>query len=434
VTLLQTVVSGLRAVTSNRLRSMLTALGMLIGVGALIVTVGIGTGTKSSIGRGLTRLGTNLITVTPGTVVVNGVSQGLGAQTTLTMDDVRALSDRSVAPDILAVSPLVTRTNVIMSAGSQTWTTAVVGATPAFLVTSARYLGSGSMFTDADVEDSAHVAVLGQQTAQSLFPGGDALGSVIKIETVPFRVVGVLQVVGATGTFNPDDVAVVPITTAQESFTAPTAGGATPLGTAGPPTTGAVTAGLDNILTSVQRISISATSRDTIDAAQQEVTDLLLQNHHITDPSQADFKITTQEQILNTLDATSAALTLLLAGVAGISLLVGGIGVMNIMLVSVTERVAEIGLRKALGAKRRDILRQFLIEAASLSAGGGLLGVAFGALSTFLLSRLTTLATVFLPSVAIIGLSISVAIGVVFGVLPAIRAARLEPIVALRGG
>jgi putative ABC transport system permease protein len=182
----------------------------------------------------------------------------------------------------------------------------------------------------------------------------------------------------------------------------------------------------------VQRILVSATSRDTIDAARQEVNDLLLHTHGITDPSQADFLTTTQEQILNTLDATGATLTLLLAGVAGVSLLVGGIGVMNIMLVSVTERIGEIGLRKALGATRTDIMRQFLIEAASLSAGGGVLGVALGGLSTLALNQYTSMAVVFLPAVAAIGVLIAAVIGVVFGVLPALRAARLAPIEALR--
>jgi putative ABC transport system permease protein len=182
----------------------------------------------------------------------------------------------------------------------------------------------------------------------------------------------------------------------------------------------------------VQRILVSATSRETIDAARQEVTNLLLKTHGITDPTQADFLTSTQEQILDTLDSTSATLTLLLAGVAGVSLLVGGIGVMNIMLVSVTERVGEIGLRKALGATRTDILRQFLIEAASLSAGGGVLGVALGAVSTYALTHNANMTVNFLPGVAFIGLIIAVCIGVVFGVLPALRAARLAPIEALR--
>jgi putative ABC transport system permease protein len=430
--LLQTMVSGLRAVKGNRLRSLLTSLGILIGVGALIVTVGIGTGTRASIGKGITRLGTNLITVTPGTVVVNGISQGLGARTTLTMDDVQALSNPSVAPDILAVAPLITHSNVIMKAGPRTWTTSVVGSTSSVLAAYARYISVGSMFTDTDVRNSAHVAVIGQTTADSLFPDGNALDNTIVIQHAPFRVVGLLTVVGATGGFNPDDFVLVPVTTAQETFSAPASIVPVPPGGATPVTVGAVTAGNNNMLTSVQRITISATSRDTIDAARQEVENLLMQTHHITDPSQMDFKITTQQQILDTLDATSAALTLLLAGVAGVALLVGGIGVMNIMLVSVTERVAEIGLRKAVGARRVDILRQFLIESATLSAGGGLLGVLFGGLATQLLPRFTTMSTVFVPGVAVIGVMISAAIGVAFGVFPAVRAARMAPIEALR--
>ncbi|MBV8994884.1 MAG: ABC transporter permease, partial [Pseudonocardiales bacterium] len=317
------------------------------------------------------------------------------------------------------------RSNVVVAAGSQNWSTSVIGSTPTFLVTNARYIGSGTNFTDADVAGPGHVAVLGNTTAQSLFPNGDALGNMITIQKVPFRVIGILTVVGATGTFNPDDLAVIPISTAQLTLNFP--------GPMGASTIGGVTVGMDNSLQTVQRIQVSATSRDTIDSARQEVADLLLQTHHVTDPSQADFKVTTQEQILNTLDSTSAALTLLLAGVAGIALLVGGIGVMNIMLVSVTERIAEIGLRKALGARRGDILRQFLIEAATLSAGGGLIGVGFGAVATFALNHFTSLATVFVPSVAVIGVLISIGIGVVFGVLPAVRAARLEPIRALRG-
>jgi putative ABC transport system permease protein len=405
---LQTIVSGLQAIAAHRMRSLLTSLGILIGVGAVIITVGIGLGTRTTIAARISRLGTNLITVTPGSVTNGGVRTGLGNATTLTLDDARALGDRSVVPDVEAVAPVVQRPGTTMTAGSQNWTAGATGSTPGWLLANAREMQSGDFFTDADVRGHAHVAVLGPTTAQSLFPGGNAVGSLVTIQQVPFRVIGVLVPRGAQGLFNPDDLAVVPLTTAQGQLIA---GGS---------------------LTTVQRILLSATSRDTIDTAYQEVSSLLMATHRIADPTQADFTVTTQQSILEALDTTSTALTLLLAGVAGISLLVGGIGVMNIMLVSVTERVAEIGLRKAVGATRNDILRQFLIEAASLGAAGGVLGVGLGLVSTALLNHYTSLLTVFAPAAAIAALLIASGIGLVFGVFPAVRAARLTPIDALR--
>jgi putative ABC transport system permease protein len=408
VSMFQTVLSGLNAVVSHRMRSLLTSLGILIGVGAVIITVGIGLGTRSTIASRISRLGTNLITVTPGSVTSGGVRTGLGNATTLTMDDASAIANPSVAPDVQAVAPVVSRSAVTMTAGAQTWTTSVTGSTSGWLVANARDMETGSFLDDADVRSHAQVAVLGPTTALNLFPNGGALGGLVNIQHVPFRVIGILAPRGAQGLFNPDDLAVVPITSAQSELIS---GGS---------------------LTSVQRILISASSRDAIGPATEEVSNLLMRTHGISDPSQADFTITTQESILATLDATSTALTLLLAGVAGISLLVGGIGVMNIMLVSVTERIAEIGLRKALGATRGDILRQFLIEAATLSAAGGVLGIGLGLTSTFLLNHFTSLLTVFSPQAALTALLIAAGIGLVFGVFPAVRAARLAPIEALR--
>jgi putative ABC transport system permease protein len=404
----QTVLSGLSAVASRRMRSLLTSLGILIGVGAVIITVGIGLGTRTTIAGSISRLGTNLITVTPGSVTSGGVSTGLGVATTLTMDDAAALQNPTVAPDVAAVAPVVSRPAATMTAGAQNWTAGVTGTTGGWLTANARFIASGAFFTDSDVHSHAQVVVLGPTTALKLFPDGSALGGLVNILHMPFRVVGILVPRGAQGLFNPDDLAVVPVTTAQ-SMLIP--GGS---------------------LTSVQRILISATSRDGIGAAYQEVNDLLMQTHRVISPSRVDFTITTQESILQTLDSTSTALTLLLAGVAGISLLVGGIGVMNIMLVSVTERISEIGLRKALGATRGDILRQFLIEASALSAAGGVLGIGLGAGSTFLLNHFTSLLAVFSPSAALIALFIAAGIGLVFGVFPAMRAARLAPIEALR--
>jgi len=295
-----------------------------------------------------------------------------------------------------------------MAAGAQSWTAPVTGSTPDWLMANAREIDTGTFITDEDNRAPSNVTVLGPTTAQKLFPNGDAVGGLVVINKVPFRVIGTLVPRGAQGLYNPDDLAVVPLSAAQSQLIS---GGS---------------------LTSVQRILISAATREAIDPATEEVTNLLMQTHRINDPSQADFTVTTQQSILDALDATSTAITLLLAGVAGISLLVGGIGVMNIMLVSVTERVAEIGLRKAVGATRNDILRQFLIEAAALGAAGGVLGVALGGLCTVLLSHFTALLAVFAPAAAIAALIIASGIGLVFGVFPAVRAARLQPIDALR--
>jgi putative ABC transport system permease protein len=408
MSLFQTIATGFRSVSSQRLRSLLTALGILIGVAAVILTVGIGLGARQYVTNRITALGTNLITVVPGSVTgVGGVRQGLGAASTLTVSDADALEDHSVAPDVIAVAPVVQRV-APMVAGSQNWTTSVSGSTPGWLIANNRTVTSGTFFTDADVSAHAHVAVLGATTAQKLFGNQSPIGQIVAVQHVPFQVIGTLSVVGGQGFNNPDDQVVVPLTTAQSELIA---GGS---------------------LTTVQRILASAPTRDAIGAAYEEVDNLLLQTHHIGSPSQADFQITTQETILSTADALTGALTLLLAGVAGISLLVGGIGVMNIMLVSVTERISEIGLRKALGARRGDILRQFLIEAATLSAFGGLLGVLVGLVCTILLSNLTPMTALFSPAAAVGGVIIAAAIGVGFGVFPAMRAARLAPIEALR--
>jgi putative ABC transport system permease protein len=408
VSFLQTLATGFRSVSGQRMRSLLTALGILIGVAAVILTVGIGLGARQSITGRITALGTNLITVTPGsTTGAGGVRAGLGAASTLTVADAQALNDSSVAPDVIAVAPVVQRI-ASMVAGAQNWTAVASGSTPGWEVANNRTTTSGTFFTEADVAAHTHVAVLGATTAQKLFPNQDPIGKVVNIQHLPFKVIGVLNVVGGQGFTNPDDQAVVPLTTAQSQLIA---GGS---------------------LTTVQRILLSAPTRDQIGAAYQEVDNLLLQTHHMGNPSTADFSITTQETILSTVDSVTGALTLLLAGVAAISLLVGGIGVMNIMLVSVTERIAEIGLRKALGARRGDILRQFLFEAATLSAIGGLLGVAVGLLCTTLLSNLTPLTALFSPSAALAGVIIAAAIGVAFGVFPAMRAARMAPIEALR--
>ena len=398
---LHTAGTGLRAIATHRLRSILTALGILIGVAAVIATVGVGTASAQSVTARINSLGTNLLTVSGGSVATGGVQGGAGSATSLTMIDAAALKSHANAPDISAVAPVVQRSRTLQ-AGSATWTTTVAGSTQDWLVANSRSMGSGAFFTSADVSGHSHVAVLGTTTAQNL---GVQVGDVINIGQVPYSVVGILASSGSQGFANQDDTAVVPITTYQDDF-----GGGD---------------------LSVQRILLSAASSDVVGSAYTEANDLLLQTHHATGSS-PDFTITSQSSILSTVQSVTQTLTLLLASVAAISLLVGGIGVMNIMLVSVTERITEIGLRKALGATSRDIRRQFLIEAAALSAIGGILGVAVGVLTIVLLPKFTSIGMALSAPSIVVSVVVATAIGLIFGVYPAVRAARLAPIEALR--
>ena len=404
MSLLRTFETGLRGIGAHRLRSILTTLGILFGVAAVICTVGIGQASSDQVNAQIAALGTNLLTITPGSTSAGGIFGGAGSASTLTMSDATGLADKANAPDIQAVAPVVQARETMVSSSSN-WSTTVSGSTPAWLVANARSMLAGAFFSASDVTDHAQKMVLGSTTATDL---GVSVGDSVTVGKVPFTVVGILNTVGGQGFQNGDDLAVVPITAAQDVLT-----GGSP--------------------NSVQRILLSATGSGTVGSAYQEADQLLMVTHGITSAAGADFTIQAQSSFLSTAQSVTTTLTILLASVAAISLLVGGIGVMNIMLVSVTERIAEIGLRKALGARRSDILRQFLLEAAVISAVGGLLGVGLGGASTFALDRFTSLVTVFSPPVAAIGLMIAAGIGLVFGVLPALRAARLEPIVALRG-
>jgi putative ABC transport system permease protein len=400
VSWLHTVQTGLRSLLGHRLRSVLTTLGILIGVGAVICTVGIGQASAQSVQARIASLGTNLLTVTPGSSVTGGVFGGAGSADTLTMADAQGLASRDNAPDIAAVAPVV-QSRATLVDGTSNWSTTVTGSTPAWLQTDARSLGSGEFLSSQDVSAAAQKVVLGATTAADL---GAALGDTVTIRGIAFQVVGVLQAVGGQGFANQDDLAVIPITTAQDELT----------GVGG-----------------VQRILLSATSAETTGSAYLEAQQLLLQTHHVGGGT-ADFQITSQSQVLSTAQAVTQTLTILLASVAAISLLVGGIGVMNIMLVSVTERTGEIGLRKALGATPGDLFRQFVIEAAALTGVGGLLGVGAGALVGAVLPRLASVAMDITLAPVAIALAVAVSVGLIFGVYPAVRAARLAPIEALR--
>ena len=402
MSLLHTIETGLRSLLGHRLRSVLTTLGILFGVAAVIATVGIGQASSDSVTARITSLGTNLLTISAGSTVSGGVFGGAGSAATLTMADVTGLQDRQSAPDIEAVAPVSQGRASLVSASSN-WSTTISGSTEGWLITNTRTVGSGTFINAHDVATRAQVIVLGSTTASNL---GAGVGDIVMVRQIPFEVIGVLAASGSQGFGNQDDLGVVPISTAQDELFG--AGG------------------------SVQRILLSATSASTIGSAYLEANQILLQTHHVADPSQADFTITTQTQVLSTAQAVTQTLTILLASVAAISLLVGGIGVMNIMLVSVTERTSEIGLRKALGATPVDLFRQFVIEAGMLTAVGGFLGVATGLAVGYVVPRAANIAVTITPLPVLVAVGVAVAVGLVFGVYPALRAARLAPIEALR--
>jgi len=400
MSLLKTIETGLRSLLGHRLRSVLTTLGILFGVAAVIATVGIGQASSDSVTARITSLGTNLLTISAGSSVSAGVFGGAGSANTLTMSDVQGLQDKQSAPDIQAVAPVSQGRESIVSSAAN-WSTTVSGSTDGWLVTNTRTMGSGIFFSANDVATRAQVIVLGSTTASNL---GAGVGDIVMVKQIPYQVIGVLAPTGSQGFGTQDDLGVVPITTAQDELF----GGG------------------------VQRILLSATSAGTIGSAYLEANQILLQTHHLSDPSQADFTITTQTQVLSTASAVTQTLTILLASVAAISLLVGGIGVMNIMLVSVTERTSEIGLRKALGATPVDLFRQFVIEAGMLTALGGLLGVATGLAVGYVVPRAANIAVTITPLPVLVAVGVAVVVGLVFGVYPALRAARLAPIEALR--
>ena len=402
MSLLRTFETGLSGIFTHRLRSILTTLGILFGVAAVICVVAIGQASAQSVNARIAALGTNLLTVSPGSTSAGGVFGGLGSANTLTMDDAHGLQSRDNAPDIQAVAPIVQARETMVSQATN-WSSSVQGSTPDWLTTNARSVAQGHFFTEADVASHAQYIVLGATTASNL---GVGVGDSVTVGRVPFQVIGVLNQSGGFGFQNGDDLGVVPITSAQDDLT-----GGNP--------------------NSVQRILLSATSSQTVGSAYLEAQQLLLATHHV-DATSADFNITSQSTFLSTAQQVTTTLTILLASVAAISLLVGGIGVMNIMLVSVTERTREIGLRKALGARPGDLLRQFLIEAATLSGVGGLLGVGVALLAAVIVPRVTSIGMDITPEPILVAVAVACGVGLVFGVYPASRAARMAPIEALR--
>lgn len=405
---LETLRTGLDAIRSHRLRSGLTVLGILIGIAAVILTVGLGEGASASVTSAINSLGSNLLVVTPGSTTTNGVRGGLGSASTLTVNDADALATKTVAPDIAAVAPVTNRSSAL-TAGASNWTTSVVGSTPQWLPVRARSVAIGRFIDGQDLATNATVVVLGPTTAQQLFGGANAVGQSVTVNNTPLSVIGVLTSAGSSSAQNQDDTAIVPISTASSRLF-----------------------GGGSSRTSVSTIYLEATSSATLSAAYQEANQELNNTHHITNPAQADFSITSQESLLSTATSVSKTLTVLLGGIAAISLLVGGIGVMNIMLVSVTERIREIGLRKALGAKPAIIRRQFLVEACALGLAGGILGAVLGIVGALTLPHVISQPITISPTATVGAIFTAMAIGVAFGVYPASRAAKLAPIDALR--
>ncbi|TCK26842.1 ABC transporter permease [Pseudonocardia endophytica] len=404
----ETIRTGLDAVRAHRMRSALTMLGILIGVAAVMLTVGLGQGAQASVNQRINALGSNLLVVTPGSSTsTGGVRGGAGTASTLTEADAVALRDRTAAPDIAGVAPTVQKSESLTAEGTN-WTTTVVGTTEDWAAVRSRTIGDGRFLSADDVTGHGAVVVLGATTAQQLFGTREPVGRTVAAGGVPLTVIGVLDPAGSSAGANQDDQAVLPLSTAADRVIGGTAA------------------------TSVQNIYLQAASQDVVSAAYQEAEGELLALHHDVTPDSADFTITSQQSILDTANQITDILTVVLSGIAGISLLVGGIGVMNIMLVSVTERIREIGLRKALGATPKVIRRQFLVEAAVLGLAGGVCGTILGIVGSVLLATAIGQPVVVSVPATLLALAVSIGIGLAFGVYPASRAARLAPIDALR--
>ena len=396
------------AVYSHALRSILTVLGILIGIAAVILTVGLGLGTQKDVSAQISSLGSNLLIIAPGSSTdTSGMRGGFGSSSTLTIADAQALESSVNAPDISAVAAEKTL-SVSLEANDTNWTTSVTGTTTSWLDVRARTLSMGEFFSEDDEDTSAAVVVLGSETADELFGTQRVVGQSVVISDHAFQVIGVLDSAGSDSSSNLDDIAIVPFSTAAS----------------------VLVGGTDS--SAVSTIYLQAASDTQLSAADQEAETLLLNLHSITDSTAADFTISSQDALVSTATAVYETLTILLTGVAALSLLVGGIGVMNIMLVSVSERTREIGLRKALGAPPGAIRRQFLIEAAILGLSGGLLGAILGVTGALLLPGVIGSSIVVSPAAVGLSIGVAIVIGVSFGVYPATRAARLAPIDALR--
>jgi putative ABC transport system permease protein len=401
---LATLRIAVRALGRNKLRSVLTALGIIIGVGAVISMIGIGNGAKAQVEAQVASLGQNVIQVYPGSTSKSAVKLGLGTAISLTLEDAEAIA-REI-PGVVAVSPEV-KLKVQVVSGNHNWSTDVYGESPEYFSIREWPLDDGAGFTDLDVRGANKVAVIGSEAAEELFGDEDPLGEIVRIGNAPFKVIGVLKPKGmsASGS-DQDDNIIVPYSTAMRR--------------------------LIGKQTGLRRINVQAAEADALDRVKAQITDLLRQRHRLESSKDDDFLVRTQDELAEAATATARTMTVLLAAIASVSLVVGGIGIMNIMLVSVIERTREIGIRMAVGARARDILRQFLIEAITLSSLGGLIGIGVGFATSRILAAVAKWPTLMSADAVLIAFLFSAAVGIFFGFYPARKASLLDPIDALR--
>ncbi len=394
---------AVRALMRNKLRSALTMLGIIIGVGAVIATVGVGQGASQKVQDQIASMGTNLLFISAGSVNRGGLHIGIGATKTLTAEDMKAIQEQ--VPTVAKAAPGSTTSQQIVS-DNQNWNTRVTGSEPQYFEIRDWPFASGSSFTQDDVNRSADVVVLGETVRQNLFGASDPVGQTIRIGNLPFRIVGVLAPKGSSGMGqDQDDSVYVPITTLQKKIS-----------------------GQDWL----QYILVSAISQPASYAAQGQITALLRDRHHIHAGQDDDFAVRNLADVAQLADQSSNVMTLLLASIAGVSLIVGGIGIMNIMLVSVTERTREIGIRMAIGATESDVQRQFLTESVVLSIAGGTVGIFFGVAASLVVTKVLGWPVLLSLTAVVAAVMFSMATGVFFGFYPARKAARLDPIEALR--
>jgi len=394
---------ALRALARNKLRSFLTMLGIIIGVGAVIAMVAVGEGAKRRVQEQIASLGTNLLVILPGTVTLGGARSGSGGRQSLIPADARAIM--SEIPVVAGASPVVRQFQQVI-VGDQNWGTQIQGIAPEFQQIREWQVREGRFISQADVDTTAKVALIGETVAYNLFGTEDPMGAVIRVKKIPFRIIGILAAKGqsSNGT-DQDDIVMVPYTSMMKLVMG---------------------------VTYIQQIIVAAVSADTTQEASTQITALLRQRHKIRPGTDDDFTIRNLSDIAEAASNSATVMALLLGSIASVSLIVGGIGIMNIMLVSVTERTREIGIRMAVGARTRDIMLQFIVEAVVMAASGGLIGILVGVGSSSLIKNLADLPALIKPEIIAISFLVSGTVGVFFGFYPAKKAANLDPIDALR--